>query len=400
MFKKVLRSIKEGTLFKKIFKKIKSVFYKILTKNSDVKLVNNQVMFITFQGDYTCNSKAICEYILKNKIDYKIVWVIRSEKENNLEQFPKGIKVVSRNTSEFYYEYKKSKFIFDNSTNFAYMNLFKREGQIIIQTWHGSMGFKRIDPDSVSDKDWLEKAFVSAKEDDYIITNSKFEEDVFRNSFWPKTKLLKVGHPRNDILFNKNNEFFEYGDKVKKMYNIKKNTKICLYAPTFRNSNNIDCYDLDYNKLHDALVQRFGGEWAILARFHFRIKNTKIPKKYDGVVINATNYPDMQELLCAIDFGITDYSSWICDYVITKKPGFLYTTDIEKYIDTERGFYHNLDYYPFPICNNNDELYNKIINFDEKDYLREVDTFLKKVTCYEKGDASKKVVNKMNELIK
>ena len=66
------------------------------------------------------------------------------------------------------------------------------------------MGFKRIDPSSVSDKDWLEKAISSANADDYIITNSKFEENVFRGSYWPKTEFLKVGHPRNDILFNKN----------------------------------------------------------------------------------------------------------------------------------------------------------------------------------------------------
>ncbi len=184
------------------------------------------------------------------------------------------------------------------------------------------------------------------------------------------------------------------------MYNIKKDTKICLYAPTFRNSDSISCYDLDYNRLHEALVKRFSGDWVILVRYHFRLKNTKIPKKYENTVINVTNYPDMQELLCVTDFGITDYSSWICDYVITKRPGFLYTTDIEKYIDTERGFYHTLDYYPFPICKNNDELYNKIINFDDKKYLKDVNSFLRKVNCYEKGDASKKVVDKMNKLIK
>lgn len=400
MLKKVIKSIKDGTFFKKVNKKIRSIHYKRLTKKSNIKLVNNQVMFITFQGDYTCNSKAICDYILKNKLDYKIIWVIRSEKENDIKQFPHGIKVVSRDSNEFYYEYERSKFIFDNSTNFAYMNLFKREGQIVIQTWHGSMGFKRIDPSSVSDKDWLEKAISSANADDYIITNSKFEENVFRGSYWPKTEFLKVGHPRNDILFNKNNEFLNYDKKIRKMYNIKKDTKICLYAPTFRNSDSISCYDLDYNRLHEALVKRFSGDWVILVRYHFRLKNTKVPKKYENTVINVTNYPDMQELLCVTDFGITDYSSWICDYVITKRPGFLYTTDIEKYIDTERGFYHTLDYYPFPICKNNDELYNKIINFDDKKYLKDVNSFLRKVNCYEKGDASKKVVDKMNKLIK
>ena len=76
MLKKVTKSIKDGTFFKKVNKKIRSIHYKRLIKKSNIKLVNNQVMFITFQGDYTCNSKAICDYILKNKLDYKIIWEI------------------------------------------------------------------------------------------------------------------------------------------------------------------------------------------------------------------------------------------------------------------------------------------------------------------------------------
>lgn len=400
MFKKIIKSIKDGTFFTKVKKKLVVTYYKRVIKKSNVKINNNQVMFITFQGDYTCNSKAICDYILNNNLDYKVIWVIRSEKENDISKIPSNVKIVKRDTAKFYHEYVRSKFIFDNSTNFGYMNLIKREGQVVIQTWHGSMGFKRLDPEHVSDKHWVDKAFISAEADDYIITNSKFEEDVFRGSYWPKTKLLKVGHPRNDILFNKENEFDIYSKKVKELYNINKDTKICLYAPTFRNSDSASCYDLDYNKLHEALVKRFGGKWAILVRFHFRIKNTKLPKKYEKTVINVTNYPDMQELLCVADFGITDYSSWICDYVLTKKPGFLYTTDIEKYVDQERGFYYTLDYYPFPICKDNKELYDKIINFDLDKYEKDVNKFLKKVDCYENGDASKKVVDKMNKIRK
>ena len=102
MIKKVINSIKDGTFFKKVNKKLKSENYKRLTKKSNIKLVNNQVMFITFQGDYTCNSKAICDYILKNKLNYKIVWVISSEKENDIKQFPHGINVVRRDSNEFY----------------------------------------------------------------------------------------------------------------------------------------------------------------------------------------------------------------------------------------------------------------------------------------------------------
>lgn len=44
-------------------------------------------------------------------------------------------------------------------------------------------------------------------------------------------------------------------------------------------------------------------------------------------VSNGTLYEDMQELLVAADAGVTDYSSWIFDYVLSGKPGFLIETD-------------------------------------------------------------------------
>ena len=212
--------------------------------------------------------------------------------------------------------------------------------------------------------------------------------------------MLKIGHPRNDMLFNKNNEFEIYNKKVKERYNIDKDAKIAIYAPTFRDNYSFDSYDLDYSKLKSALEKRFGGKWVILVRFHFRLRNLEIPKKYVNHVINATDYNDMQELLCACDLGITDYSSWMCDYVLTKRPGFLYASDIKNYENDERGFCYPLGSTPFGLAENNDELYNKIINFDEKKYLKEVDKFLKRLGCYEKGNASKKVVEKIEELTK
>ena len=151
--------------------------------------------------------------------------------------------------------------------------------------------------------------------------------------------------------------------------------------------------------MHDALVERFGGEWRILVRFHFKLKNMPIPKKYLEKVVNVTDYPDMQELLCGVDFGITDYSSWMCDYILTRRPGFLFTLDIDKYVD-ERGFYYPLETSPFPVAKTNDELYEKIINFDVKKYQKEIDKFLKEKDCYEDGNASKRVVKKINTITK
>ena len=402
MFNKIKISIKDGSILQKIWHKIVSIFAKfILIFVKRFSHINeNQIMFLTFQGNYNCNARAIADELIKQKAPYKLYWAIRKVNLDDLDQYPKELNIVKRDSFKFYVAVATSKIIIDNSTNFAFMNLKKRPGQIVLQTWHGSMGFKRLDPASVSDKNWVKKAQYVGAVTDYCITDSKFEEDVFRESYWPETPFLKYGHARNDMLFNKNNEFEIYGNKVRELYNIDKDTKIALYAPTFRDNYSFESYDLDYNRLKEALEKRFGGKWVILVRFHFRLRNLEIPKKYIKNVINATDYNDMQELLCACDLGITDYSSWMCDYVLTNRPGILYASDIQKYIDDERGFYYPLSSTPFPVAENNDELYNKIINFDDKKYKKEVDSYLKRLGCYEKGEASKKIVEKIKELIK
>lgn len=398
MIKKIIKSLKDGTIFKKVKNRISCEIFRIYDfifgKNKTIE--NNKIFIMTFQGNYTCNPKALVEYIIENKLPYKIVWAVREDDLKHLNEFPADIQLVKRNSLKFYKEISTSKIIIDNSTNYIYLKAKKRDGQYIIQTWHGSMGFKKIEPSSFQDKDWVNKAMKLDKYNDYILVNSSFEEDVFRNSFWKTTEFLKVGHPRNDIFFDKKKMNY-FSKTLREKYNLEKNTKIVLYAPTFRENISPNDYNIDYNKLHDALVKRFGGKWVIFVRFHFRMNYLKIENNEH--VINVTDYPDMQELLCACDIGITDYSSWLCDFVLTKKPGFLYTYDINKYVD-ERGFYYPLSSSPFKVCNNNDELCNNIINYNEKDYLKDVNEYLKRLGCYEEGKACEKTIELIEQLCK
>ena len=400
MLSKIINSIKDGSFFRKVNSKVRLTILSLerpfIEKNT--KINNNKILFLTFQGNYNCNPKAIADEIIRRKLPYELIWAVRKENLDEKDQFPKEITLVRRDSLKFYKEAASSRIIIDNANNFEYLKLNKKDGQILLQPWHGSMGFKKLDADSVKNDAWVKKAKMLEEITDYCITNSKFEENVFKESYWKNTPMLKYGHPRNDILFNKNGEFKKYSEKVKKMYGIDSKTKIALYAPTFRDNCSFESYNLDYDKLQKALVERFGGKWCIIVRFHFKLKYTKVPKKYLQKVINATDYYDMQELLCASDIGITDYSSWLCDYVLTGKPGFLFTLDIDKYVD-ERGFYYPLESSPFPVAKSNDELYEKIINFDNDAYDKNVKKFLNDRGCYERGNASERVADKIEEII-
>ena len=49
---------------------------------------------------------------------------------------------------------------------------------------------------------------------------------------------------------------------------------IFLYVPTFRDEFerthhiNYSVYDLDFKGIHDALTEKYGGDWMILIKFH------------------------------------------------------------------------------------------------------------------------------------
>ena len=97
----------------------------------------------------------------------------------------------------------------------------------------------------------------------------------------------------------------------------------------------------------------------------------------------------MQELLCAADVLITDYSSCMGDFALMKKPAFLYCPDLEDYIQ-ERGFYWDIHSLPFPVSVDEKGFLESIENFDAQRYSIGVEQYLQKLGSYENPNADKK----------
>ncbi len=376
--------------------------WKKFSKNTPV--VQNQVMFRTFQDKYTCNPKYVCEELIKSGEDFKIVWAYSVKKSGDLSQFPPQVKLVKFGTYEYYKAMAESHYWIDNAHNFTWEGFPKKDEQILINLWHGSMGLKRINPEDDSNKKRIKAGRLATKTTNYCVTNSKFEEDVFKTTYWPNTEFLKYGHARNDVMFSSDEEFKKMREYVCSRLGLNPEDKFLMYAPTFRDDKNaFECFDIDYAALKAALEKRFGGNWIILQRFHFHtqqvIKSKKkaLDQNNFDYVVSVADYDDMQELMMITDIGITDYSSWICDFVLTKRPGFLFTTDIDSYV-TERGFYYKLEDTPFPVCKSNADLISAVENFDNDKYLSDIEKYYEMLGCYEEGNASEKIVNKLKEL--
>ena len=92
-----------------------------------------------------------------------------------------------------------------------------------------------------------------------------------------------------------------------------------LYAPTFRESRQMDVYDIDFYRLKNTLEKKYKCKWKILVRLHPHLIN--IADKFIGEnILNVTNYDDAHEILCITDMLISDYSGISYDYIITGKP--------------------------------------------------------------------------------
>lgn len=460
----VLRALIEKEFLKKTYNFLKQRIEKIPVNivvwfaRQFTPIDKNQVMFVTTRGDYDCNAKWIAEQLRRTLPSATIVWTIRGEEKNDI---PKKFIQVRRGSYDFYKQISRAKVIIDNSVSVAYLNYRKKKNQILIETWHGSIGIKMFSRETNKDKEWCRKADFEGNMTDYCISNSTFEDKIYKDTFWSNARILQLGHARNDVLCWNDSErldpirkkvfqYFKLSDVVnelkqqchqdltcwyqeikgiippisghlgkknpfekmniddsesfelflKKEYSKCENLKICLYAPTFRDDGDMSPYEIDYERLRQALHTRFGGTWVIMTRFHFRLR--KQLKKYELPigVIDASSYSDIQELLVCTDVGITDYSSWICDYMLTGRPGFLFATDMLQYEKKEREFFYPLSTMPFPLALTNEQLIENILNFKSEGFTEKCRTFLKEKGCIDDGHSAERVADAISAILK
>jgi CDP-glycerol glycerophosphotransferase len=356
---------------------------------------NNKIFLFSYYGSqYGCNPKYITEYILNNypKGKFDVVWAF-----NNLDDksYLTGFRKVKVMSLRYFYELCTSKVII---TNFRTTDLFiKRKKQYYIQTWHSSLRLKHIEKDA---KESLPQQYIQmAKKDslkcDLLLSGCEYSTRIFKRAFWYGGEIFEHGSPRNDILFHEN---YSLRKKVCNQLNIDTRKKIILYAPTFRKGNNLDAYDLDYGNVLTKTANRFGGEWIILVKLHPHLLSKSGQISFGEKVLDVTSYDDIQELLSVADVLITDYSSLMFDYSITKRPCFLYVPDLKEYVQNDRSLYFDIKELPFISANSNQELQVQIEEFNEKQYNTDLSDFLDHIGSFEKGTTNENLLKRLEEV--
>ena len=345
-----------------------------------------QVLLFSYYGEqFSGSPKYIGKYLL-DQPDVQVVWAfVHPEKHRNT-----GCKTVQYGHLGYYFCLATAGAII---TNYRMTSEFKkRPGQKYIQTWHSSLRLKMIEKDAEESlpAHYVEMAKKDSQQLDYLLAGSEKSREIFERAFWYKGEIVNTGTPQCDVLFEDRTPFKK---KVCEFYNIPEECHIALYAPTFRKNHNTSVYDLDTEAVISALQARFGGEWVLLMRLHPHLINLTDCFRYSDRVLQATDYDDVQELLAATDFLISDYSAIMFDYSVTVRPCVLYTPDFEEYTKKDRKLYFDMRELPFPCFEEQNKMLRYIQEFPTQEYADRLNAFMKEIGSFDDGEASKRIYN-------
>ena len=168
-----------------------------------------------------------------------------------------------------------------------------------------------------------------------------------------------------------------------------------MYAPTFRNNVKIEdqrfLYEVNGIKIKEACEKKFGGQYVFLERVHPNVA-CQINLPVGDFVKSANDYPDMQDLLVTADVLITDFSSSVFDFILSKHRVFLFAKDYDQYIANERELNFNIkEDLPFSFANSENELIQNINSYDDEKEKKNVEELVSSFGLKEDGYASERV---------
>ncbi len=356
-------------------------------------LKENTILFSAYEGNAcTCNPKYLYQYIREHYGDhYRCVWVTKTG-----VKAPEGSAATVRFLSiPHIVALATSRWII---TNLGIEPFFTcRKGQIVVNTWHGGGAYKNSTIGTqIKTSFYREYARkVRAENTTYYLSSCRQFTEFLSNAWQvPPTKFLSVGSPRDDLFFRSDANIKR--ERILKSLNLSESYKYLLYAPTFRgdwNGLNMRLGDLhlEVDRLLAALEMRFGGKFQLLFHEHICTKGWAPEGKN---IIDVSQYSDIQELMLVADIFLTDYSSSVWDWAQLKKPGFLFTPDIDSY-DKERGLYTPIEAWAFPYAKTNEELEKLVLGYDETKAREKISEHLVLLGSYEVGKASEMTAQKI-----
>ncbi|MFQ9753398.1 MAG: CDP-glycerol glycerophosphotransferase family protein [Coprococcus sp.] len=272
-----------------------------------------------------------------------------------------------------------------------------RKGTKIYQLWHACGAFKKFGMSTAElifgdNRKTLEK-YPNYGNLSYVTVSSPeviwaYEEAM--NLKDTKTQVVATGVSRTDVFYDQH--FIEQSKAA--VYSVcpaAENKKIILYAPTFRGrvakAESPDCLDIP------AMKRALGDEYVLLIKHHPFVKQPPVvPEDCADFAMDVTKSLEIDQLLCASDVCVSDYSSLIFEYSLFERPMIFFAYDLDDYFDW-RGFYYNYDELtPGPVVQETEEIIDYIRHLDARFDQAQVHAFKEKFMSSCDGHATDRIM--------
>lgn len=323
----------------------------------------NRVLGIMTHDDGEGSNVSLVVKALKEAGDYTFSYITKHD-TMDVKGFADLGKVISFFLRKPYEMARAEIILLDNIfLPFAYLR--RRKGVKVVQLWHGTGTIKKFGQDVNTGK--LKELEQRANNNvTHLIVNSEEMKKQYAGAFGiDEQRIFSVGLPKTDELLHRIRLTLDTGINKDKEYifqkfNIPKNKKLILYAPTFRDDE-LNC-PACINYMND-IIQKLPKEYHLGFRLHPFIAETFDQQVTGESVCNLSYESDVNALLLAADLLITDYSSIVFEYCLLERPMIFFAYDYNEFSDYGRGFYKNYeDYVPGPIAYTSDEVVDIIKN--------------------------------------
>ncbi|WP_336208149.1 CDP-glycerol glycerophosphotransferase family protein [Nonomuraea sp. LPB2021202275-12-8] len=317
--------------------------------------LNDATVYVVNDGRlYADSVRAVYEERLRRGDDREHIWIVK----DGAFTPPGPATVVRANSREHHEALARSRYIVTNS--FLPVWFRSREGQVVVQTWHGTPA-KHIgndQPHMARDPRppiWHRQA-AEVRGWDVLLSQSPWATPVLRKAFGYQGEVLESGLPRNDVLTSPDRD--DLAAAVRERLGLAEGKRVILYAPTWRDYDRKNAMvKLDLAKAREAL----GADHELLVRAHPMQAMPAVP----DIARDVTTYPDIADLLLVTDVLVTDYSSVMFDFAVTGRPIVFYGYDLAKY-STKRGLYVDLpEIAPGPVLSTSSDVVDALRSIDE-----------------------------------
>lgn len=301
-------------------------------------LDNNRVVFEAGLGKrYGGSPRAIYERLVSTHPQMRKTWAY----VGRIPTDDVATDAVPRMSLRYFFALGRARYLVNNQSFPFYVR--RRRAQVLLQTWHGTP-LKRMANDlhAVQGRDsgYLERATIAAAQWSVLTSPNHYTTKVMRSAFKFSGRALEVGYPQNDVL--QGASALSAAARARRHFSIPEANRIVLFAPTFRDAaiDDVDSIVPTAAIGIEEWLEEFDVGTTLLVRRHILDKGiSEIPPAASSRVIDASEYPDVQDLLAAADLLVTDYSSVFFDFLNTRRPIVFFAPDLDHYRDVSRGFY-------------------------------------------------------------